>query len=85
LIGVVAEQLIDPYPGYRWLRDEAPVHYLEEDDLWFVSRYDHCLELEWFDGVAVTPSRRANSARVAVSPASGCVGTSWMRPRWTWG
>ena len=40
-----AQQLIDPYPGYRWLRDEAPVHYLEEDHLWLVSRYDHCLEL----------------------------------------
>jgi cytochrome P450 len=38
-------QIADPYPGYRWLRDEAPLHYVEVDDLWLVSRYDDCLEL----------------------------------------
>ena len=36
-------QLPDPYPVYRWLRDDAPVHYVEEADIWVVSRYDHCL------------------------------------------
>ena len=35
----------DPYPLYRWLRDEAPVHHLDEPDLWVVSRYDHCSEV----------------------------------------
>lgn len=40
-----AVQMVDPYPAYRWLRDEAPVHYLELDDLWVVSRYDDCLAL----------------------------------------
>jgi cytochrome P450 len=38
------EQIQDPYPGYRWLRDEARLHYVEMDDLWLVSRYD-CMEL----------------------------------------
>ena len=38
-------QIADPYPGYRWLRDEAPLHYVEVDDLWLVSRYDDCVEL----------------------------------------
>jgi cytochrome P450 len=37
--------IADPYPGYRWLRDEAPLHYVEVDDLWLVSRYDDCVEL----------------------------------------
>ncbi|HTT86425.1 MAG TPA: cytochrome P450 [Acidimicrobiales bacterium] len=37
--------LEDPYPLYRALRDEAPVHYVEDADLWVVTRYDHCLEV----------------------------------------
>jgi hypothetical protein len=36
---------VDPYPLYRWLRDEAPVHHLDEPDLWVVTRYDHCTEI----------------------------------------
>jgi cytochrome P450 len=39
------EQIADPYPAYRWLRDEAPVYYLEADDLWLVTRYDDCVKL----------------------------------------
>ncbi len=38
-------QIADPYSGYRWLRDEAPLHYVDVDDLWLVSRYDDCSEL----------------------------------------
>ena len=29
----------DPYPTYRRLRDEAPVHHAAADDLWVVSRH----------------------------------------------
>ena len=36
---------VDPYPLYRWLRDEAPVHHLDEPDLWVVTRYEHCTEV----------------------------------------
>ncbi len=39
------EQILDPYPVYRRLRDESPLHYVEVDDLWVVSRYDDCVEL----------------------------------------
>jgi cytochrome P450 len=35
----------DPYPLYRQLRDEAPVHRVEDADLWVVSRYDDCLDV----------------------------------------
>lgn len=35
----------DPYAVYRWLRDEAPVQYVEDADLWAVTRYDDCLEV----------------------------------------
>lgn len=39
------ETIQDPYPAYRWLRDEAPVHFWEDDSherggAWVVSRYE---------------------------------------------
>ncbi len=39
------DQTADPYPAYRWMRDAAPVYYLEADDLWAVSRYDDCIQV----------------------------------------
>jgi cytochrome P450 len=30
----------NPYPVYRWLRDEAPVYYNERLGFWALSRYD---------------------------------------------
>ncbi|HET9733538.1 MAG TPA: cytochrome P450 [Acidimicrobiales bacterium] len=35
-----AQVIDDPYPHYARLRDEAPVCWLEEDNLWMVTRYD---------------------------------------------
>ncbi|MEA2627220.1 MAG: hypothetical protein QOD06_3265, partial [Candidatus Binatota bacterium] len=31
----------DPYPAYRALRDEDPVHWSEDVGSWFLFRYDH--------------------------------------------
>ena len=36
----------DPYPIYKRLRDESPLHYLEEFDCWFVSRFEDVWALE---------------------------------------
>jgi cytochrome P450 len=36
-------QLDDPYPYYRRLRDEDPVHYSATEDLWVLSRFDDCI------------------------------------------
>ena len=30
----------DPYPIYRWLRDEAPVYHNEQLDIWAISRFE---------------------------------------------
>lgn len=35
----------DPYPEYRWLREQAPVSYLPEHDLWLVARYPDAVEV----------------------------------------
>ena len=38
-------QAANPYRQYRSLRDDAPVHYVEEADVWVVTRYDDCLSV----------------------------------------
>lgn len=38
-------QMDDPYPYYRELRDEDPVHYSAKEDLWVLSRFDDCIEV----------------------------------------
>jgi cytochrome P450 len=35
-----AEVIDDPYPHYAHLRDHAPLCWIEEDNLWMVTRYD---------------------------------------------
>jgi len=35
----------DPYPAYRELRDEAPVHFAPESGCWCISRYEDVLHI----------------------------------------
>jgi cholest-4-en-3-one 26-monooxygenase len=37
---------VDPWEGYRWLRDEAPVYWDPAQRLWAISRYDDVLAIE---------------------------------------
>ena len=32
----------DPYPTYKWMRDEDPAHYSKLEDIWVLSRYADC-------------------------------------------
>jgi cytochrome P450 len=34
----------DPYPTYRWLRDDAPLYHNERMDFWALSRFDDVLD-----------------------------------------
>jgi len=34
------ELIEDPYPAYAWLRENAPVKYIEAEQIWALSRYD---------------------------------------------
>jgi cytochrome P450 len=38
-------QLDDPYPYYKKLRDDDPVHYSATEDIWVVTRFEDCLEI----------------------------------------
>jgi cytochrome P450 family 142 subfamily A polypeptide 1 len=49
---------VDPWDGYRWLRDEAPVYWDETQKLWAISRYDDIVAVE------------RDSARYSSSPGS---------------
>lgn len=35
---IIAED--DPYPTYKWMRDEDPAHYSRTEDVWVLTRYD---------------------------------------------
>ncbi|WP_169806586.1 cytochrome P450 [Microtetraspora malaysiensis] len=37
--------MVDPYPGYRLLREQAPVCHLPEHDLWLVTRHADVVEV----------------------------------------
>ena len=36
----------DPYSRYAWLRENAPVHWDDINELWVISRYDDIIEIE---------------------------------------
>ena len=49
----------DPYPVYRWMRDEAPAYYNERLDFWAITRFDDCHQ-------ALTDHETYSSARGTV-------------------
>ncbi len=36
-LSIIAEP--DPYPRYKWMRDEDPAHYSADEDVWVLTRY----------------------------------------------
>lgn len=57
------ETRADPYPAYRRLREEDPVHRSPESGVWFLTRYADCLEM------LVDPRFSAERRRAASAPA----------------
>ncbi len=37
-LAIVAED--DPYPTYKWMRDNDPAHYSGAEDVWALTRYE---------------------------------------------
>ncbi|MCL4247904.1 MAG: cytochrome P450 [Anaerolineae bacterium] len=37
-LSIIAED--DPYPKYKWLRDNDPAHYSERENVWVLTRYE---------------------------------------------
>ena len=74
------ETQINPYPVYRWLRDEAPVYQNAEIGFWALSRFDDVLAAHLDPAhVRVRPRRdhrgldkgRRRASSAATSPATG--------------
>ena len=42
---IEAADVLNPFPRYRKMREEHPVHYNEEEKLWVVFRYDDVLHI----------------------------------------
>jgi cytochrome P450 len=62
-----AENLADPYPLYRRLREEQPVYYAEAFGVWVVSRYDDVRQ------VLMDPTRFSSAFQIRTphAPAAG--------------
>ena len=75
----------DPYPVYRRLRDEAPVHHAERSDVWCISRYEDVL------GVLRDPETFSSRAMFSVLMNGGSekappisLRTLWMTALFAW-
>jgi hypothetical protein len=33
-------EMQDPFPGWKWTRENAPIFYTPQHDVWWVSRHD---------------------------------------------
>jgi cytochrome P450 len=40
-----AKEMQDPFPGWQWARQNAPVFYSSKNDVWWVSRYEDVREV----------------------------------------
>lgn len=59
------DQQDDPFPVYRWLRDEAPVYWNDEHRFWALSRYDDVA------AAALDPGRFCSGQGVSVAGPPG--------------
>ncbi len=58
----------NPYPVYRWLRDQEPCYYNEETEMWALSRFDDVLQ-------ATLDTRSFSSDVMGGSPLEMFIGT----------
>jgi cytochrome P450 len=68
----------DPYPTYRWMRDEAPLYRNEELDFWALTRFQDNLEA-FVDKTAYTSSW-GTSLEFMDGPKPGSGMMIWMDP-----
>ena len=64
-----AEVMRDPYPVYKRLRAEAPVHYIQEYDAWALAKFDDIWAAS-MDTRHYTASRGTTISRPAGRPRS---------------
>lgn len=65
----------DPYPTYRWMRDNEPAHYSEVEDIWVLSRYDDVADA-FRDWKTWSSARRGNLVNDMPARVGKTLGTS---------
>lgn len=65
----------DPYPTYRWMRDNQPAHYSEVEDIWVLSRYDDVANA-FRDWKTWSSARRGNLVNDIPARVGKTLGTS---------
>jgi cytochrome P450 len=91
-----SEQIFwDPYPTYRLLRRHAPVYYIEERDIWALTRYEDCRRVlkdhrtfaskggGALDGTTSNPSFFGTMAVIGLDQPEHTVMRKQMNPAWT--
>jgi cytochrome P450 len=74
------ETQANPYPVYRWMRDEAPVYHNEKVGFWALSRYDDVLQAH-LDPTTFT-SGHGPTIEVMDGPLDALVGTDDPAHEW---
>lgn len=59
----------DPYPTYKWLREEAPVYFHDDMQSWVVSRHADCQRVLRDHTCFASDARRSDDAAVSDSPS----------------
>lgn len=65
----------DPYPTYRWMRDNEPAHYSEVEDIWVLSRYEDVANA-FRDWKTWSSARRGNLVNDIPARVGKTLGTS---------
>lgn len=65
----------DPYPTYRWMRDNQPAHYSEVEDIWVLSRYEDVANA-FRDWKTWSSARRGNLVNDIPARVGKTLGTS---------
>ena len=53
----------DPYPTYAWMREQAPVYWDAQNELWGIARYDDIVEIEKAKDVFINSDRAKGGYR----------------------
>lgn len=72
-LGLIAAD--DPYPTYRWMRDNEPAHYSEVEDIWVLSRYEDVADA-FRDWKTWSSARRGNLVNDIPARVGKTLGTS---------
>ncbi len=64
----------DPYQTYAWMRDEVPIYWDSENEIWGISRYDDIVEIEKNKTIFINSDREKGGYRPNLPADSSIIG-----------